>query len=191
RLPYNLGGIIVPSNFFAEELKKELPGYLKDKIYKLSNFTVESTPSLKLNNLIYGKTPLLYLGRLDKLKNIEEILQILADYLETFGDDFILILAGPIIEHEISLQELLIKYDVVNRVVYLPPLDFEYVNILFHMIVLHKGIFISSSKSGSFGLSCAEAIYNNIPTLLSSITAHEELVNNASRFSYRLGNIKE
>ncbi|MUG47199.1 glycosyltransferase [Paenibacillus woosongensis] len=191
RLPYNLGGIIVPSNFFAEELKKELPGYLKDKIYKLSNFTVESTPSLKLNNLIYGKTPLLYLGRLDKLKNIEEILQILADYLETFGDDFILILAGPIIEHEISLQELLIKYDVVNRVVYLPPIDFEYVNKIFQMIVLHKGIFISSSKSETFGLSCAEAIYNNIPTLLSSITAHEELVNNDSRFLYRLGNIKE
>lgn len=191
KLPPNLGGIIVPSSFFANELKKELPFYLNDKLSILSNFVVESTASLEFDNLIYQKTPLFYVGRLDKLKNIEEIMNILSIYIQEFNDDFILILAGPIIDHEVNLNQLLEKYKITNRVVYLPPIDFEHVDKIFKMVMLHNGIFISASTSETFGLSSAEAIMGDIPVLLSKIRAHEELVENDDQFLYSLGDVKE
>ncbi|WII37169.1 glycosyltransferase [Paenibacillus thiaminolyticus] len=191
KLPHNLGGVIVPSIFFESEIRAELPSYLKDRVFRLSNFVVNPSDDLEFNQLIYSKIPLFYLGRLDKLKNVEEIIRIYANYIRTIGDHFILILAGPIIEHEVDIYALIEKYNVLNRIVYFPPIDFENVNKMFRMIRLHKGIFLSSSTSETFGLSCAEAISNNIPILLSSITAHIDIVENNGRFLYKLGDVNE
>ncbi|MGG4394301.1 glycosyltransferase family 4 protein [Paenibacillus thiaminolyticus] len=191
KLPHNLGGVIVPSIFFESEIRAELPSYLKDRIFRLSNFVVNHTDDLQSNQIIYSKIPLFYLGRIDKLKNVEELIRIFANYTKTIGEHFILILAGPIIEHEINIFALIEKYNVMNGVVYLPPIDFENVNKMFKMIKLHNGIFLSSSTSESFGLSCAEAISNRIPVLLSAITAHTNIVENDDRFLYKLGNIDE
>lgn len=192
KLPNDIGGVVVPSNFLKSEICKEVPLLLRDKIFELPNFVIDFEQTiLKEKSEIYNKTPLFYLGRLDRLKNIEEILKIFSNYFNKFGDHFVLILAGPIIEHEINLMELLEKYKVINRVVYLSPVDFENVNKVFKMIKAQKGIFISASTSETYGLSVAEAIMSDIPVLLSYITAHAELVENNSAFIYKLGDIEE
>ncbi|KJB86193.1 hypothetical protein AZ66_20190 [Paenibacillus sp. E194] len=191
RLPSDIGGIIVPSGFFKNTIRDEVPNWLMDKIYTLTNFVFASEELINKKNCFWSKVPLVYVGRLDNLKNVEEAIRILAYYKDNISDEFILLLAGPIIQHEIDIHTLLETYNVNDRVVYLPPVDFENVSKLYEMVNAHSGIFISSSKKETFGLSAAEAMINGLPVLLSNIEAHLELVDANYKFVYELGNIKE
>jgi glycosyltransferase involved in cell wall biosynthesis len=58
------------------------------------------------------------------------------------------------------------------------------------MIKNHRGLFLSSSRGESFGLSAAEFISAGVPVLLSDITPHRELVNDDEQFLYPLGDIQ-
>lgn len=192
RLPSDIKGVIVPSSILYSELKEEMPPHLSHlPIHRLNNFVIQHSDILINRNTVFSKIPLFYLGRLDHLKNVEEAVKILKEYQSKKGDDFVLVLAGPVIRNEVDINALIIKYGVLGRVVYLPPIDFENIEKVFEMISMHKGIFISCSTRETFGLSVAEAMLSGIPVLISNIPAHRELVNNDSCFLYELGNTNE
>lgn len=188
-LPNNIRGILVPSNHFYKEVYNELSPSLKTKLSVLTNYIFVKSEKL-IDKRIYNKTPLLYVGRLDKLKNIEELIKITSNY-NKLNDKLILILVGQIIEHEIDLLDLLTKYEVLNRVVYLPPVQFNQVWSIMRFVSDQGGIFLSASLRETFGLSAAEAMFLGMPVLLLDNEAHKNLVQNDSDFLFSTDNVSE
>lgn len=189
KLPLDLKGIIVPSEKFKRDIIDELPIPLQEKTYILRNsvpkeFFEITTQSVKR----FNKIPIAYIGRVDKLKNTEEVIEIFSLLQKRLGDHFILLIAGPITP-EVDLLKIIEKKNLLNRFLYLPPISFEKIPSLLEIIKVNEGIFISSSKGESFGLSIAEAIYSGVPIVASHI--HSHLVNEDNLFLYKLGNIEE
>lgn len=172
-------------------LIKEVTSNLIDRVFKISNIVIASTNQSEHFKRIWNKKPMLYLGRIDKLKNVEEVIKIFSQYKKNVDDDMILLLVGHIIKHEIDLISLLEKYQVRGRTIIMPPVAFENVHKIFEKVRNHEGIFISSSTQETFGLSAAEAICSDIPVILSDIVAHNELVSGDAEFLYTIGNIDE
>lgn len=191
KLPSSVRGIIVPSESFKNEITSEVPETFKDKIHVLKN-CIPNEVFLRnsLNYDVWNKTPIAYVGRIDKLKNVEEVMGIFSRAREVIGDYFILLVAGPITP-EVDFWKLVDEKKIKSRLVYLPPIDFSKVPCLLSLIYARRGIFISSSKNESFGLSVAEAMTHNIPVLLSSNIAHSDLVEGDTRFLYKLGDIND
>lgn len=175
-LPQNIRGIIVPSKQFKDELFKEVNNPFKEKLIVIPN-TVYLEEDVVIQEIReqYTKKPVLYLGRLDKLKNAEELIELISKY-NKIKDELFLILAGGIIEHEFDLNKLLQKYDMTNRTVYLPPVSFTKTWELLRIVKANQGIFMSASLKESFGLSVAEAMRIGIPVLILNNPAHFDLV---------------
>ncbi|WIV18857.1 glycosyltransferase [Paenibacillus polygoni] len=181
-LDSRIKGILVPSEQFKKELEEELSEDLRNKLIVISNSVHVKDSSTKYSK-IYNKTPILYVGRLDKLKNIEELVKIISSY-NSYSDELILILAGPIIEHDINLKETLEKHKMLNRTIYLPPVDFDRVGELLHFVKKNRGIFMSASISESYGLSVAEAMKVQLPVLAYDNQAHYSLLNGDQTFLF-------
>ncbi|KJD37389.1 hypothetical protein QD46_25135 [Paenibacillus polymyxa] len=188
KIPDETSKIIVPSIPFRNRLLTELPEKFKSKVFVLRNSLAEvSMPGECCT--IWRKRPIVYIGRLDIHKNVEEVIKIFCELRRKIGDDFLLILAGPIVEMDLNFNELVQKYGIGDRLIYLPPINFEKVRVLLNIIKNHKGIFISASTGETFGLSVAEALQAEVPVILSDIEEHRFLVNDDEDFIYPLGNI--
>lgn len=189
-LPTNIKGVLVPSQQFKKELEAELGEQLRDKLRVLPNNVHINTDIDNKINAIYSKTPILYIGRLDILKNIEELIKIVSLY-NSKKDDLFLVLAGPIIDHEINLIQLLEKYNMVNRTIYLPPVRFDTVWSLLKFVKTNRGIFMSASLNESFGLSVAEAMQFGIPVLALNNSAHNNLLHGDSDFLFETNQLHQ
>lgn len=182
-LPDDVKGILVPSRQFKEEINIEISEKLLDRLYVLSNNVYVKKQEL-LSSKVFEKTPIVYIGRIDILKNVEEIIKIISIYNAKFGDKLILILAGNIIEHEINLNKIIKKHKMSNRTVYLPPMNFDKVWELLQFVKSERGLFISASLRESFGLSVAEAMAFGLPSLILKNKAHQHLVNNDKSYLF-------
>ncbi len=189
KLPFTIKGIGVPSEKFKQDILHELPIELQEKVYIFRNFVPESMfEDYQSQQKSINKIPITYIGRVDKLKNVEEVIEIFNLLQKTLGDQFILIIAGPLTP-EVNLFSLIERKEIVNRFVYLPPISFSKIPKLLKFIKLNNGIVVSSSTGESFGLSVAEAIVYGIPVVASHI--HSHLVNNNQMFLYKLNDIEE
>ncbi len=191
-LPSWIRSITVPSKTFCDVIKNEVPEMLVDSIYVLRNYVkLFGNNNIDCNYAFLNKIPLLYLGRIDHFKNILETIDIFIKAQETFRDNFILVLVGGYFKGSFDLLEIIKNKGIMNRVIYLPPINYDKVPMLLSLVKRHKGIFISSSKGESFGLSVGESILMNLPVLLSDIPAHRYMVDSDSSFTYKLGNIDD
>jgi len=189
-LPSEINHIIVPSIAFKSIIYNEVPWRLRDKIHILRNYVSENIELPVEKETIYNfmeKIPLVYIGRMDNLKNTIETINIFIKARKILGDKFYLFLLGPFSHTEINIPEIIKQRNLTDRVVYLPPINFNKVSTFLSLIKKHRGIFISSSKGESFGLSVAEAINSEIPVLLSNNPLHLYLVKNDMDFIYNLG----
>lgn len=182
-LDEDIQSILVPSEVFLSDLKSELPSHLAEKLKVMPNSVHVNKSSIDFLK-IYNKTPVLYVGRLDKLKNVKELIDIVGTYNRT-SDELVLMLAGPIIEHDIDLKKELQKHGIVNRTIYLPPVSFDKVGELLHFVRANEGLFMSASVSESYGLSVAEAMKVGIPVLAYDNDAHRDLLGSDSTFLYK------
>lgn len=183
KLPANIKGILVPSEQFKNEIKEEIPQCFMDRIQVIPNTVHINQKTIVQEEGFFNKTPVLYLGRLDKLKNVEELLKIIS-YYNKCEDRLFLVLAGAIIEHEFDLQKMLEEYNMIHRTIYLPPLGFDKTSELLSIIKDNKGIFMSASLKESFGLSVAEAMLFGVPVLILNNSAHISLVNGNDNFLF-------
>ncbi|AYB41922.1 glycosyltransferase [Paenibacillus lautus] len=183
-LPASIKGIVVPSEQFKEELQGELSTENKNKLVVVSNSVFIKKSNQISDAIIYSKTPILYVGRLDILKNIEELVEVVSLYNTNIEDDLFLILAGPIIEHEINLKEILTKHRLLHRTIYLPPVSFDKVWDLLRIVKDHRGIFMSASKKESFGLAVAEAMKMGLPVLAFDNVAHRHLLKDNDNYLF-------
>lgn len=169
--------VAVPSDSFRKELINEC-GAGFSEIFVLRNLVPwelhNTAESIKLP--CFGKLkPILWLGRSDELKNTKRLIKTISDYRKNFGDEFLLLLIGPISE-SYELKQYIKLHQMEDRALSLPPISFERIPSLMEAIRNQSGIFASASKGETFGLSAAEAIAGGVPVLLSDIPAHSWLV---------------
>ena len=177
RLPEACERIVVPSVLFGERLRTELTGRAAQIIVTLRNFIPWDMEQVYADFRRPGwvRTPLLFFGRMDKLKNPLMLLDALA-LLEQRGDNrFFVILCGPQ-SREIDIQEAIDRRGLQALVMVMPPLQFSATNDWLRLVKDRGGIFVSPSQGESFGLAAAEAISVGMPVLLSDIAEHRFLV---------------
>lgn len=186
-LPKNVRGILVPSHAFKSILLEEFP-YLPP-IFVLPNPITEDFFDIPISaqDRIYSAIPLAYLARVDdELKNFSET----ACIFELFARDknimFAVVGKGTEDTHLLSSLE---NKNILGKTFLRNQIDFDAAPIFVRMIKNHQGMFISSSKRETFGLSAAEFISAGVPVLLSGIASHRELVNGDEQFIYELGDI--
>ncbi len=184
-----LNFLVVPSSHFKETIAEEFP-LLKNKILVLDNFVFSDQATKENNQKIFAdKIPILWLGRVDQLKNALEIIEIVASAKLKFGDRFVVIFAGSILMPEARFYKFLDDKGLNNRFIHLPHVGFHKINQLLSLIKLHKGIFVSASTGETFGMSAAEAMSAGVPVLLSDIEAHHDLVQGNKAYLYKLHDI--
>ena len=187
KLPPELKGIIVPSEHFKQDILDEVPDVLKEKVFVLGNFIPDQSVQHVTDPVMrFVKTPLIYVGRIDEFKNAAEVIDIFWNMQKKYGDQFMLILAGPV-SPDVPLKKIITDNKMTNRFMYLPPLPFHKISSLLKMVKENKGIFMSASKGESFGLSAAEAIAHEIPVMLSH--SHHSLVQGENAFLYEQGDV--
>jgi len=182
KLSNEIKGIIVPSQAFKSILINEYPTNSTPIV--LTNPVPDEFHN-PFNQLTYlPKKPLVYLARLDDLKNFEEALQIFYLFRDRKDVMFIVIGEGSTEKKVISSFQ---QMGLIENSILRDRIDFFQVPRLINMVNNAKGIFLSSSKGESFGLSAAEFISGGVPVLLSKISVHRELVENNEFFLYNLG----
>lgn len=175
----------VPSSVFLGEIEKE-HGRFGGRLCLVRNFVLRPKIVEAAQLPRWSKRPVLHLGRLDRLKNVTELLDGLAEFERHHGHDLILLLVGARSD-DVDIEAEVNARGLASRVIILSPVSFKSTWSLLSGIKERHGVFTSCSTGESFGLSAAEAISLGLPVLLSDIPAHRHLVSSRSRNLYRLG----
>jgi glycosyltransferase involved in cell wall biosynthesis len=180
-------GLIVPSRAFQAIVGGEFQSL--PPTFVLPNPVSEDFFDLTLSgeDRVYPAAPLAYLARVDdELKNFSET----ACIFELFAADenimFAVVGRGA---EDPNLLGRLENRNIIGKMFLRDQIDFDSTADFVGMIKNHRGLFLSSSKGESFGLSAAEFISAGVPVLLSDIAPHRELVNGDEKFLYPLGDI--
>lgn len=187
-LPPTLRALVVPSKTFRDRISSEAPSF-SDKLFVLRNFVPwdihQENTELELPK--WARRPIVYLGRVDILKNVIELLDGFVYFQKNYGNDLILVIAGPV-SPDVNLEQELKMRGLTGRSVWIPPIGFDQVPRFLNAMRKKSAVFVSCSRGESFGLSVAEAISITLPVLISDIPEHLKLVCNDPDCIYRLGN---
>jgi len=194
-LPNNIYKILSPSEAFLKTvLLQETAERFHGRLFTLPNFCLDEKRGGEITGYPqwnWSKKPICYIGRMDKLKNTKELLEIFAKLNQEHRGEYTLILAGDITEGYMNLKELTGKLEIDDAVEYLGSVPFEEVGRLLEQVRRQNGIFVSPSKGESFGLSVLEAMASGVPVLLTDIDCHKALAEDDADFLYKQGGIDE
>lgn len=190
KIPKSCERIITPSTAFSDALKIEYPS-LASRITELRNFVpwdvepTDTSPRAYLPK--WTRKPILFFGRLDKLKDPLSLLDAFETLNKVHKHKYMLLLCGPR-SPEIDIPKEIKRRSLEQCTVFLPAVPFAAARRLFEAVSEASGIFVSPSKGESFGLSAAEAISSLVPVVLSNIPAHANLVHGYEmQLTYPLG----
>jgi glycosyltransferase involved in cell wall biosynthesis len=183
-IPKEIRGIIVPSLSFKAIIQEEFPN-LRSLIV-LPNPVPNEFHTIKSNPISFNKRPLIYLARLDNLKNYEEAVQIFKLFKDRQDIMYIVVGEGATDSKVITTFEQL---GLIENSILRDKMNFDQIPQLISLVKKANGIYLSPSKGESFGLSAAEFISGGVPVLLSNIPAHNALVANDEHFLYELNDV--
>lgn len=175
-LPGSCELVISPSHLFAERLMAEVGGAGRE-VMLLRNFVPWDVTS-SVDGFAFPKwlrKPVLFLGRLDRLKNPLELLDAFEHLERVYPGGYMCVFCGPA-SKEIDMHKEIERRRLSSKVLLLPPVPFGAVWSLMGMVRESGGLFVSPSRGESFGLSVAEAISCGLPVVLSDIPEHRWLV---------------
>ncbi len=186
--------VITPSSIFSNIIRSELTNF-PGQISELRNFVPWDICSQELlvDSCLphWSRKPIMFFGRFDRLKDPLSVLDAFQMLERRRKDEFMLLFCGPR-SSEIDLDKEISRRSLDGISVVLPPIPFAATERLLNAVSRSGGIFVSSSKGESFGLSAAEAISSLIPVVLSDIEAHVNLVSGYERIlTYPLGDTKQ
>ena len=191
-LPSECRVVATPSSRFSDLVRNEFP-FLTAPVLELNNFVpwdIEEYQSREHIGLPeWTRRPILFFGRMDKLKDPIALLDAFQIIESRRKGEFLLILCGPK-SVEIDVESEIVKRGLGGTVVVMPPIPFHSASSLMESVRRAGGVFVSPSRGESFGLSAAEAISSLLPPVLSDIDAHLDLVADAGDlFTFQLGDI--
>ena len=186
--------IIVPSESFKRIIQIELNNS-NIPIFVLPNCIDKiffEEHKFKFSKIL--SKPILWVGRLDSLKNWSELLKIFKILIESIKNiNFELVVVGGYKSNKVDIDNFkysLEKYELIDKIIWLPYVNYDYMPKLYKMVSHRDGFFISTSKSESFGMTVAESMASKCPIITSNIDAYIELLDEGKGgFIYKLGNI--
>lgn len=184
--------VIVPSEIFLSKIVEDYKIKNRSSIAILSNFVLANEDSMraKINLPKWNKKIVFYFGRIDRNKNLKELVDALEFYKAKYYDDIMLITVGNS-DSEYNLPDYVYKKHLSGQIAIFPPISFDKVSAFLDCMKEKKAVFVSPSKGESFGLSAAESIAHGTPTILSDIEAHKWLVSEHRECLYTLGKSEE
>jgi glycosyltransferase involved in cell wall biosynthesis len=188
KLPDHVKAVVVPSESFRNIIIKEVPAQ-KD-IILLPNPVSEIffEPVLPERRLSFNKRPVVYMARLDDLKNIREALKIFRELRSREDVMFIIIGRGATEKDFIKRVE---EAGILAKTVIRSKIHFDRVPGFLAILKNRRGIFLSPSKGESFGLAVAESMAANVPVMVSDIPPHRELLFSDTDFLYPSGDVRK
>lgn len=191
-IPQNVSVFVVPTLYQKELIEFEFPEMIKDRcIFILPNFVpdyfYDSPESVIMPEFV--QRPVAFFHRLDDLKNYREAVSIFSRLLNR-RRDVVLLISGKI-DNSIEKTFNYLYEKLKGNFCYLPKVNFSRMPGVLKYLYSKRGIFLSTSKGESFGMSVAEAMSVGVPVLLSNIPPHCELVNNDEKYLYRLGDLAD
>jgi glycosyltransferase involved in cell wall biosynthesis len=187
-IPEQVRAILVPSETFAKKVMSECP-HIKDKIKVCSNYVPDTFFNLPPSEgeLLFGKQPLVFMSRLDNLKNFEEVAEVFT-LLEKTGSFIFFIIGRP--ADRTGFITSLHKKGILGSCVLHDAIPFGQIPGFMRMLKRHRGIFMSASTAESFGLAVAESFSAGIPVMVSDIPEHRYLVQDREEYLYPLGDVR-
>jgi glycosyltransferase involved in cell wall biosynthesis len=187
-LPASCRLIVTPSSLFSDHVRGEVTLAHGAEIVELRNFVPwdlgNDAPALQLP--AWTGTPILFLGRMDRLKNPLAFLDALSLLERRSPGRFIGVFCGPQSIQLDIVREIQVR-GLATRTVVLPPVPFAATAPLLDMFVRARGLFVSPSRGESFALSAAEALCAGLPVVLSDLPEHCALVaGHENLFTYPL-----
>lgn len=184
-IPASVTAVAVPSEGFFSSIMAE-KGDLGGRLSLLRNFVCAPAGIDSVDLPDWSKQPVVYLGRMDKLKNVTEALEGARIFRERFGDRIVLVLVGPR-STEVDIIREIGSRGLLDCTMLLPAVEFGGIWSLLAGLAKKNAILTSCSTAESFGLSVAEALSVGLPVLVSNIEAHRLLVSDSSEYLYQLG----
>lgn len=189
-IPRDCKIVATPSRRFSNKLRSELPD-IDASIRELSNFVPWDIENDYMDSHIHlpmwNKRPVIFLGRLDRLKNPLFLLDAMEALEKKRKGEFFSIFCGPK-SSEINLESEISRRGLSDISLLLPPIPFHATSSLMCAVRESRGVFVSTSRMESFGLSAAEAISSLLPPALSNIEAHLDLIEGfEDLYSFDLG----
>lgn len=181
-LPPGVVEIIVPSVTFATLLSRERP-HLAGRMRVLHNCVAPSGNDNSPRLPAWRRTPLLYFGRLDDLKNPAGFLDLVCELERREPGGFFGVVLGPEVPGY-DFDARVERAGLRGTVVRMPPLQFLRTQTFLRAWQKISGVMISPSNGESFGLAAAESITAGVPVLLSNLPEHAELVDGDMRYLY-------
>ena len=158
--------VIVPTSKIEDLLKNYgstkpmviIPTGIELDMFSAKNYGVDSRSSMRGQ---YGIAPtdkvLLFLGRISKEKNIDELLNVLADYLPQKPNVKFLLVGGG--AELVELKQLSKELGVSKQVFFAGKKPWDEIGRYYHM----GDIFINASQSETQGLTYIEALASGMP----------------------------
>lgn len=122
-----------------------------------------------------NKPFLLFIGRVEKKKNIANLIKAFYEVLST-GADLQLVLAGTKSKDYEEIDELIARYNLKERVLLTGYVKEEEKEYLLH----HAKLFVFLSRYEGFGIPMLEAFYAGLPVVASDIPVFQELYSDAA-----------
>jgi glycosyltransferase involved in cell wall biosynthesis len=177
-LPSNLKTIIVPSLSFKNVISKEI---------KQNNVPIEVVYNIVkkkkakegefLNIDFETFRPILWIGRLEEGKDWKKALRILKILITRYKmrnlELFIVGYAPPV--YEKPILEIIMDEGVLSHVRYLSAVDFEVMQEVYSRVKKQRGVYLSTSKFETFGLTVAEAMSYGLPCILNRLEVFKEV----------------
>lgn len=182
QVPPGVSAIVAPSSTFARTLALERP-HLEGRIKVVGNCLSPIGAGQPPQLPGWHRTPLLFFGRLDDLKNPQGFLDLVAHLDRVDQDCFFGVAVGPQVEGY-GFETRANAAGLHGNVIRLPPVPFMQTQGFLEAWRNANGIMVSPSRGESFGLAAAEAIMAGVPVLLSDLPEHRDLVQDDERHLY-------
>jgi len=173
QLPSSVRGVIAPSQHFAQLIASEASLAL-DRVHVLRNF-VPTSEVIPTPPLPWPRGFILYVGRVDRHKNVAELVRGLKAIVSLGHPGVPLVVFGHEVERH-YLESIVTRSNLAHLVAVFPPIPFQRVGALLTAASAAGGIFASASIAESFSLAAAEAICAGMPAVLSDNPAHRSFV---------------
>ncbi|MFW2487442.1 glycosyltransferase family 4 protein [Clostridium chromiireducens] len=124
------------------------------------NYNADIIQKLRISLGIREKDKiLLYIGRISKEKNIEEIMVVMKDYLRDKKDvKFVLIGDGP---EKCNLEDMAQKFEISDQTIFAGERPWHDIGMYYQI----GDVFVSSSQSETQGLTYIEALASGLPVV--------------------------
>ncbi len=125
-----------------------------------TNYSEEAVSATKQQ---YGIRPedkvLLYLGRVSKEKNLEEVIRAMPEYMKTrMNVVFVVVGSGPALE---KVKELVGELHLMDRFVFTGAQPWDTIGLFYRL----GDVFVSASRSETQGLTYIEALASGVPVV--------------------------